>query len=68
MPGLFRHDVHRLANVGDIRGAKKEAAGGGAGRRGHVVMEVQTLSKLGVYGGRPASNTMNSASSPRGWR
>jgi hypothetical protein len=29
---------------------KRRAAGGGAGRRGHGVMEVQTLSKLGVYG------------------
>src|ERR1700735_984130 len=68
MRGLFGHNVNPFVNVGNIRRAKKKAAGGGAGRRGHGVMEVQTLSKLGVYGGHPASNTMNSASSPRGWR
>jgi len=32
--------------------AKKKAAGGGAGRRGHGVMEVQTLSRSDSRGGR----------------
>ena len=35
----------------DLIAAKKEAAGGGAGRRGHGVMEVQTLSKPVRAGG-----------------
>ncbi len=35
--------------------AKKEAAGGGAGRRGHGVMEVQTLSRLDCGGTQPLS-------------
>ncbi len=39
MPGLFMQNVRGLEIVKMC--AKKKAAGGGAGRRGHGVMEVQ---------------------------
>jgi hypothetical protein len=41
MAGLFTQNVNSLENTGKVRQTKKKAAGGGAGRRGHGVMEVQ---------------------------
>jgi hypothetical protein len=47
----WRFGGYRYWSLAHFRGVKKKAAGGGSGRRGHGVMEVQTLSRLESRGG-----------------
>ena len=54
--------------AGATAGRKKEAAGGGAGRCGHGVMEVHFISKLEVRGGARHRASNNMAILPLGAR